>query len=572
VKIHPLLPRSLAILIILPLFHAGAAAPEPPSHADLVMRGGAIYTVDAERSWQQAVAVRDGKIVYVGDDGGSAAFTGPDTRVVDLKGRMMLPGLQDVHIHPISGGMEALACDLNGLSDAAAYTAKIKAYAAANPDLPWILGGGWLMSVFGPGAMPARELLDEVVPDRPVLLISSDGHSGWVNSKALQLAGIDRDTPDPEDGRIDRDPVSGEPIGSLQEGAIELLDHVIPPVSDAQRMDGLRYAIRMLNAYGITSIQDAIVEEPDLETYRSLENSGGLSLRVEASLWWERDQGLEQISNMLEHREQFSSGQLRANTVKIMQDGVMENYTAVMLEPYLLEGDVRGIPMVEAEFLKEAVTALDANGFQVHFHAIGDGAIRQSLDAVEAARKANDASDNRHHISHLELIDPEDIPRFAELDVIANFQPLWATADEYIVDLTLPFIGPERARWLYPINSVLESGGMLAFGSDWSVSTANPYHEIEVAVTRKDPENADSAAFIPDERISLRDAIDAFTINAAYTNHLERTTGSIEPGKLADLVVLDQNLFEIPPESISETRAVLTLFEGKPVHGDWEDL
>jgi predicted amidohydrolase YtcJ len=289
---------------------------------------------------------------------------------------------------------------------------------------------------------------------------------------------------------------------------------------------------------------------------------------VVGSQWWERDEGLEQIEKFERLRREYNSERLRASTVKIMQDGVMENYTAARLEPYLQKGDTRGIPMVEPEFLKEVVTALDADGFQVHFHAIGDAAIRQSLDAVEAAARKNGMLGHRHHISHLELIDPADIPRFRELDVVANFQPLWAFADAYITDLTLPYIGPERARWLYPIQSVQQSGGMIAFGSDWSVSTANPFFEIEVAVTRKNPEDADNEAFLPQERIDLPDALAAFTINAAWVNHSEDLTGSIEVGKAADLVVLDQDLFAIAPEKISDTKVLLTLLDGEPVHGD----
>jgi predicted amidohydrolase YtcJ len=239
-----------------------------------------------------------------------------------------------------------------------------------------------------------------------------------------------------------------------------------------------------------------------------------------------------------------------------------------MLEPYLIPGNVKGIPMIEPELLKQVVAKLDAEGFQVHFHAIGDGAIRQSLDAVEEALLENGRLGHRHHISHIQLFDPADIPRFKELDVVANFQPLWAYADEYITELTIPFIGEERARWLYPIKSVQAAGAMIAFGSDWSVSTANPWHQIETAITRKDSINDDMESFIPEERIDLDTAITAFTINAAFVNRKEDTTGSIEVGKYADLVVIDQNLFDIEPEAISDTNALLTLFEGRPVFGD----
>ena len=242
----------------------------------------------------------------------------------------------------------------------------------------------------------------------------------------------------------------------------------------------------MLHGYGITSIQVAAASEPDLAAYTSLDATGDLDLRIVASIWWERDETEEQIPHIKELREQYTKGNVRATTVKIMQDGVMENYTAVMLEPYLIPEKSKGIPMVEPEFLKDVVTMLDAEDFQVHFHAIGDGAIRQALDAIEAARTANGASDHRHHISHLQLIDPADIPRFAALDTVANFQPLWAYPDDYIIDLTIPFIGEERAKWLYPIKSVIDSGGRVAFGSDWSVSTADPFAQMETAVTRMD--------------------------------------------------------------------------------------
>jgi hypothetical protein len=543
-----------------------------PQSADLVFRNGSIYTVDGARSWARAVAVRDGRIVYVGSDEDSGELIGPSTQVVDLDDRLMLPGFQDVHIHPIGGGIEAAACDLNELTTLEEYLEAIGTYAAENPDEEWILGGGWSMSVFGPGANASRKLIDEIVPDRPVFLSSADGHSAWVNSKALEIAGITAETPDPADGIIDREPGTREPMGSLQEGAIYLVRAHAPPVDLETRMAGLQYSIEMLNSYGITSIQDANVDEEDLKAYRALDDRGELSLRVVGSQWWDRESDTAQIGQFRTLRDQYTKGRVRATTVKIMQDGVMENFTAAMLEPYDGKGDTRGIPMVEPEALKTAVTALDAEGFQVHFHAIGDAAIRQSLDAVEAALRANGDLGHRHHISHLELIDPADVRRFRELGVVANFQPLWAFADSYITELTVPFIGPERARWLYPIGSVHRSGGMIAFGSDWSVSTANPFHEIEVAVTRMGSSGETTEPFLPEERIDLPLALAAFTINAAYVNTSDHDTGSVEVGKYADLIVLDRNLFDIRPEEISDTGVLMTMIEGQAVHGDLAEL
>ncbi len=556
------------------LFACGRSdVPPAAPGADTVLRNGAVYTVDTTQSWAEAVAITAGRITFVGSNDEAGKHIGADTTVVDLQGRLMLPAFQDSHIHPISAGIEAAACDLNGLDDLQAYRSTIGEYAAANPEEPWILGGGWSMSVFGPGGAPSRSIIDELVADRPVFLSSQDGHTGWANSKALEIAGIDRNTPDPVDGRIDRDPETGEAIGSLQEGAMKLVTVHIPPTTLDDRVRGLEYSIKMLNGYGITSIQDAIVNRAELETYAALEREGELSLRVVASLWWNRERDEDQIPELIALREQYDTGGLvRPTTVKIMQDGVMENYTAAMLEPYLVPGGTRGISMVEPETLKSVVSRLDAEGFQVHFHAIGDAAVRQALDAVEQAITDNGRSNNRHHISHLQMIDPADIPRFKELDVIANFQPLWAYADDYVTELTIPFIGEERARWMYPIKSVQDAGGMIAFGSDWSVSTANPFPQIETAITRKSAVDESTPVMIPEERIDLQTAIAAFTINAAFVNKHEQDTGSIEVGKLADLVVVDQNLFEIEPSKISETKALLTLFGGKAVHGSLNDL
>lgn len=559
----------LAALIIVGLYACSRTETPEETGADMVFTNGQVYTVDEDRSWAEAVAVTDGHIIYVGSDSGAERHIGPKTVLVDLKGRMMLPAFQDSHIHPISGGIEASACDLNGLNDLAAYRSAIGEYAAANPDLEWITGGGWSMAVFGPGGSPSRKIIDELVSDRPVFLTSQDGHSGWANSRALEIAGITRDTPNPVDGIIDKDPKTGEPVGSLQEGAMKLVNQHLPPETLQTRITGLRYAMNMLHGYGITSMQDASVNRDSLEAYRALDQAGELKLRVVGAIWWDRDRGIEQIDDIIALRDEFNTGgNIRPTTVKIMEDGVMENYTAAMLEPYLIPSGSRGIPMVDPEMLKKIVPLLDAAGFQVHFHSIGDAAIRYALDAIEEALLENGQLGNRHHISHVQMWDPSDIPRFAELGVVANFQPVWAYADKYVTELTIPFIGEERARWMYPIKSVLDTGATIAFGSDWSVSTANPFPEMETAVTRKDAEDASSPVFIPEERIDLASAVAAFTINAAFVNKQEDKTGSVEVGKLADLIVIDKNIFEIDPDGISDAKVLLTLFGGEPVYGD----
>ena len=540
-----------------------------PRRADLVFQSGAVYTMDGARSWAEAVAIKSGRILFVGTNGQVAAYIGPSTRVVDLKGKMLMPAFQDAHIHPITAGIEANACSLNGQRTVEAYVEAIKRCADSHPDAAWITGGGWFVSAFGPGGQTHRELIDAVVPDRPVFLSSVDGHTYWANTKALQLARITDQTPDPPDGRIDRDPNTGAAIGSLQEGAGDLVAAIIPPVTATEREAGLRFAIRLLNRYGITAIQDAAAYEDDLKAYHALDRRGELSLRVVAAIWWERAAGLGQIERIKRLRAHYSNGRIDAGTVKIMQDGVMENYTAVLLQPYLgPPANARGIPMLDPDTLRTAVTQLDAAGFQVHFHAIGDGAVRQSLDAIEAAQRSNGRRGHRHHIAHLELVDPADVPRFRELGVTANFQPLWAFADDYITQLTIPALGPERSSRLYPIGTLYRSGAVVAFGSDWSVSSPNPLEEIQVAVTRMGPAGETHTPFLPDERISLPEALAGFTINAAYVNRLENTTGSIEVGKSADLIVLDQNLFALEPTQIANAHVLLTLLEGRAVYGN----
>ena len=538
--------------------------------ADVVLHGGPVYTVDAVRSWAEAVAIKGDKIVYVGGSKGATAWIGPKTKVVDLGGRMLLPAFQDAHIHPISGGTSySASCALYDFTTKEQYTKKVAEYAAAHRDSAWIRGDGWLLPAFAPTGIPDKRLLDAVVPNRPVYLESKDGHSAWVNSKALEVAGVTRDTPDPPGGRIDRDPKTGEAVGGLQDSAMSLVAEKIPPYTVEERRNGLRYALKMLARYGITSFQDASVGQEELDVYRALDAAGELTARVVASLWWERKEGLEQIPGFLAQRRTYTRGNVRATTIKIMQDGVLEAQTAALLKPYVGKGEQKGLAMVEPDLLKQAVTALDKEGFQVHFHAIGDAAIRQCLDAVEAARRANGARDARHHMAHIQLFEPSDIPRFRTLGVVANFQPLWAFADEYITELTIPFLDADRQRWIYPIGSLLKSGAVVAFGSDWSVSTANPLEELEVAVTRMGPNGETKTPYLPDERIDLRDALAAFTLDAAYVNHQDDRTGSIEVGKLADLIVLDRNLFAIPPGQISDTKVLLTVFGGTPIFGDW---
>jgi predicted amidohydrolase YtcJ len=413
-----------------------------------------------------------------------------------------------------------------------------------------------------------------------VFLPNRDGHSAWVNSRALELAGITRDTPDPRDGRIERD-AAGEPSGTLHEGAMSLVGDLAPATTPEEMSAGLRAGQEYLHSLGITAWQDAIVEATEqannLDAYLRAGADGELTARVVGALWWDRHRGLEQIDDLVALRERGSAGRFAATSVKIMQDGVCENFTAAVLDPYLgADGqptENRGISFVEPELLKEAVTRLDALGFQVHFHALGDRAVRECLDAVQAAREANGMNDLRHHLAHLQIIHPDDVPRFRRLGAVANAQPLWAAHEGQMDELTIPFLGHPRATWQYPFGSLVRSGATLAMGSDWSVSTPDPIEEMHVGVNRvMAPSYAYRVdrreVFLPEERLDLAAAIAGFTMGSAFVNHLDDRTGSIEEGKLADLAVLDRDLFAHPVEEISEASVQLTLVGGERVYAD----
>lgn len=545
--------------------------PSPEGAADLVLTGGHVHTVDRSRPRAEAVAVRGERIVAVGSAADVAPHIGPRTRVVDIGGRLLLPGFQDAHVHPISGGVDRLQCDLRGSRGREAVLATIRAYVAAHPDEEWIVGSGWYMADFENGT-PRREDLDAIVPDRPVFLPNRDGHSAWVNTKALELAGIDRDTPDPDDGRIERDP-DGTPTGTLHEGAGDPVEALLPRLTDDTLSEGLRLAQDYLHSLGITAWQDAIVSPRDGLIYRRAAEAGWLTARVEAAMWWERGVGGEQVDELIARSRDGSVGRLRSNSVKLMLDGVLETFTGAMLDPYLDGGgeptDRTGIDFLDPAQLPGWVTRLDAAGLQSHFHAIGDRAVRNALDAVEAARAANGRTDTRPHVAHIQVIHPDDVPRFAALGVIANAQPLWACHEGQMDELTIPFLGPVRTTWQYPFKSLLRAGATLAMGSDWGVSTPNPLEEMEVAVTRVYPESRGEAEpFLPDERLTLDEAIRGFTLGSAYANHLDDETGSIEAGKLADLIVIDRDLFAPDAGPIADANVLLTVVGGTAVFED----
>jgi predicted amidohydrolase YtcJ len=544
--------------------------------ADLVFTGGTVRV--SGRRTTEAMAIGGNRIAATGSAAEIAELIGPRTEVVDLGGRAVLPGFVDAHVHPTHGGMSLIRCDLRGAGSAAEAVERVARYAREHPDQQWITGGGWELSWFA-GGVPHRSLLDVVVPDRPVYLPNRDAHGAWVNSRALELSGVHTGTPDPDDGRIERDP-DGSPQGTLHEGATRLVANRMPAPTFDDRVAALLAGQAYLHSMGVTGWQDAIVGDylgwlDPLDVYLAAAESGRLTGRVVGALWWDRNRGREQIDDLLARRERAGgpagTGRFRATSVKIMQDGIAENFTAGMVAPYLDvdgHGGGTGLSYVDPAALREYASTLDSAGFQLHFHAIGDRAIRESLDAIAACRDANGHTDTRPHIAHLQVIQPADVPRFGTLGAAATMQALWAYHEPQMDELTIPFLGPERTAWQYPFGSLQATGAQLAAGSDWPVTTANPFHALQVAVTRLPPPGEGSGAeepFLPVQRLDLATAFDAYTIGSAYVNRAEQETGSIEAGKLADLVVVDRDPFAGSDSEIGSVRVLATYVDGAPV-------
>ena len=563
--------RTAPCVMLVALLSLGAAVPavRASEAADLVFRNGAVYRVDAARSWASAVAVEGNRIVYVGHDAGVAPFLGPDTRVIDLDGRMLLPGFQDSHLHP-GTGMRLQQIDLQGVLELSEVIAKIERHAATHPEYAWIQGGGWEEGAFVPDGLPSRQLLDSAVRDRPAALRSAGGQAIWVNSRALQAVGITAATPDPQNGRIARNE-RGAPSGVLFGSALATVLRQIPQPSERVRLDGYRAALRLMRRNGITSITNASSSEQSEADFSKLAEAGELTVRATHCQRFRLEMDdEEQVAEFLARRARLPSGSPRATCVKIFLDGTLTRETAALLRSYEGRPGDLGEVFVEPARLARFLTRLDREGFQVLIHAIGDRGVRRALDGFAAARTANGPDGPRHTITHIALIDPADVPRFYQLGVTANMTPHWGRADEWNTASGVPSLGIQRAQQIYAYKGLLGSGAHLVWGTDWGVSPIVPMEGIEAAVTRRHMGGRDAAgnpdeAWGPDERLTLGQAIAAYTITGAYLWSQEDTRGSIAVGKLADLVVLERNLFEVPETEIHQVRVDMTVLDGQVI-------
>jgi predicted amidohydrolase YtcJ len=535
--------------------------------ADIIVIHGRIYTLDSKQPWAQALAIRGDKIMAVGNDAVIAKLRGPNTKVIDAAGQLVLPGFVDCHIHFMDGALSLGRVNLEGAKDVADIQQRLREYAGRHPGNDWLLGRGWDYAMFGAAALPDKKYLDELFPDRPVFLEGYDGHTYWANSKALSLAGITRETPDPPNGIIVRDPNTHEATGALKEAAQDMVAKAEPQLTRAERQAALRDGIHWANQNGLTRVHSAGGDFPQLELYDELRRSGELTLRFYIAYFMDppemRPQDLEAIENA---RKKYHDEWIDTDAVKFMVDGVIESHTAAMIEPYSDDPSLKGKLFWEPEKYNPAIAELDKRGLQLFTHAIGELGVRTALNAYQHAEEVNHTSDRRPRIEHIETISPADIPRFGKLGVIASMQPLHSYPNADTLDVWARNAGPDRASRGWSWKSIADAGGRYAFGSDWPVVTLNPWDGLQTAVTRQTREGKPEAGFVPSQRLTVAQAVEGYTLGAAFAGRRDKTEGSLEKGKLADLIIVSQNIFEIDPHKISETKVRTTIVGGKVVY------
>jgi len=535
--------------------------------ADILIVHAKVYTMDAEKPWAQAVAIRKGKIAAVGRDEEVERYRGIGTKWIDAGGKLVLPGFTDCHVHFLDGSLGLGRISLEGAKDVADLQKRLREYAAQHPGTGWILGRGWNYAMFGAAALPDKKYLDDLFPDRPVFLEGFDSHTYWVNSKALALAGITKTTPDPPNGMIVRDLKTGEASGALKEDADALIRKVIPEPSHAEKLHALRQGLKWANRNGVARMHSAGWDFDILPLLEELRQEKQLSARFHVAYRLSDLQlAAKDLDSIEAARKKYRDEWIDADSVKFVLDGVVESHTAALLAPYSDDPSTKGALAWDADKYKAAVLELDRRGVQIYTHAVGDYAVRLALDAYESAERKNHTKDHRNRIEHIETIATEDIPRFAKLGVIASMQPLHAYPDEDTLDVWARNLGPDRASRAWAWNSIEQAGARVAFGSDWPIVTLDPWQGIQSAVTRQTLEGTPKEGFVPSQRLTVAEAVKAYTLDAAYAGRREKYEGSIVADKTADLIIVDRNIFEIDPHSIAETKVATTIVGGKIVY------
>ncbi|MFM1652883.1 amidohydrolase [Brevibacillus sp. B_LB10_24] len=532
--------------------------------ADFCLMSNTVFTGVEDRPRAGGVAVKGNRIFAVGSLQEIEPLVGPDTKVFRYGDQLIMAGFHDFHIHLLLGSLQQQCVHLWKAKSAEEAAQMVKEYADEHLDDPWIIGFSWYHLYWEDKQLPHRSTLDKYVPDRPVFLLNAECHGAWLNSKAMELAGITRDTPDPPYGEIARDK-SGEPTGFLYESAMALAKQAFQFPRE-RRISLLKGFLRHAASLGVTSVADMFplvtMELGDLDMYREFDETDQLTARIHFLVECNGD--LERPRRL---REEYKSGKLQFSGLKNFLDGVPATYTAFLLEPYSDNAVTRGSTLVPQELIEDWTIKADREGFRIRYHACGDAAIRLGLDCFEAARRQNGIRDSRHTIEHIEVIDPGDISRFGELGVIASMQPEHiASAERFADNAYVSRLGPERIPYTWPIHSLMRAGAKLAFGSDFPVVPLDPMLEIYRAVTRLHNDGHPAGGWNPDERISLAEALRAYTLGSAYGNFREHELGTLEAGKLADLIVLDRNLFTVDAEDIRQTKVCLTMMDGRIVH------
>ncbi len=565
---------SFLVLATLAAYGLGLAAHGAATAPDTILTNGKIYTLNPGRPWAQALAIRNGVIVAVGDTDEVSALRGPATQVVDLAGDTVLPGLHDMHVHPLFAGLREKECTIPQGSKVERIQSLVSACIAAAGKGAWIYGGQWDASAIG--QMPHRNMLDPVSREHPVLLYDTSGHSSLANSEALRLAGVTKDTRDPERGIIERD-AAGNPTGVLREAAIGLVRSHLPPPTAEQVRGALKWSLDTMLAQGITSFTEASLgfaagAQAELDAYTALADAGVLTQRARLCLNWAP--GSEEAEAVIAARNLYARDRVSLDCVKIFLDGVpTDSHTAAMLEPYAgtVEGRAddasrTGLLLVDQDVLNDAVTRFDRMGLTVKFHAAGDGAVRAGLNAIAAARKANGYSGQLHDVGHCTFVAGSDLTRARAIAATFEVSPyLWSPSP--INDSITAAVGEERIQRAWPVREMLEAGALVVPGSDWAVvPSVSPWNALEMLVTRKAPGGNGEATFARPQAITLEQGIALFTVNSARHRGMGDKVGRIEAGMLADLVVIDRNPIDIPVMQVHEVVVRMTLIQGEIVY------
>jgi predicted amidohydrolase YtcJ len=531
------------------------------AYADLVLVNGKIWTVNPAQPDAQAVACVNGRIGAVGPNEEIRRWVGPKTRVIDLAGKLVVPGFNDAHVHFYSGGTRLSGIQLRDARTPQEFRDRIAAYAAKTPKDRWITGGDWNHENWPGGPLPTRQLIDAVTPDHPVFVNRLDGHMGLANSAALRLAGITRETLDPPGGAIVRD-AKGEPTGILRDSAMDPVQRVMPAATEAQILEALRAAMRHAASHGVTSIQDMSASPEVLRAYQKLLDAGELTVRVYGHQPLPEWQRLARAGV----RAGFGNEMLEIGALKGFSDGSLGSTTALFFDVYQDAPDSYGLPadqMIPESKMLENIVAADKAGLQVAVHAIGDKANERVLSLFAEAATRNGPRDRRFRVEHAQHLRPREIQAFADRRVIASMQPYHAIDDGVWAEKR---IGKERAKGAYAFRSLLEAGATLAFGSDWYVAPMDPLMGIYAAVTRRTLDGKNPGGWVPEQKITVEEAIRAYTMGSAYASFDEKVKGSIEPGKLADMAVISDDILTIEPARIEKSRVVTTVFGGKVIY------